>query len=392
MGNGNSTQVAYQDNMHVVIVGGGQSGCYLAVQLLKSNFCKVTLIDPRDAMYHNHGAMRAAVNEDFMNYMFLPFADMLGSSFQRGTVVAMDSNNNTLTLKSGYQVRYTHLVVATGEDMPFPFKLGGENAELSAAKAADLLNQYRLELSDCNRIAFIGGGYNSVEMAGEIKTAFPDKEVIIITDEDHLVTKRARPALQASLLNILQQKGIAVIHNDSVYNLESVLTNRRADGQVLKTKNGKVLVTDFLINTEGAQINNGFYEKDLAGSMSPNGTLDVDDYLRVKGHDNIYAVGDVTSVDEEKTPCTPNEHAKVVKANLIAECNNATMTAYKAVMEVVLVSVGSEAGVSQICGMQFGNFPTKMAKGKDRNSSSTWTDLGLQLPAIKPEVCQGSKV
>uniref|UniRef100_H2ZA77 Ferroptosis suppressor protein 1 n=1 Tax=Ciona savignyi TaxID=51511 RepID=H2ZA77_CIOSA len=278
MGNGQSCTVEYQANMHVVIVGGGYAGCYLAVNLLKSNFCKVTLIDPRDAMYHNLGAVRAVVDEDFMNNMFLPFSEMLGNSFLRGTVVGMDSNQNTLTLKSGYQVNYTHLVIATGQQSPFPYKLSGEFAELSADKALNLLNDYRHELANSERIALIGGTYNSVELAGEIKSAYPDKEVIVITEEDHLVTKRGRPVMQKNLNDLLTQKGISVAYGESVCNLDEITTNKRNDGQVLRTKLGSTIVADFVVTSLGEKLNNEFYEKVLASSLTPDGALEVNEH------------------------------------------------------------------------------------------------------------------
>jgi len=51
------------EGMHLVIIGGGYGGSTLAVQLLKSNFCKITLIDPKEAMLHSMGALRTVVDE-----------------------------------------------------------------------------------------------------------------------------------------------------------------------------------------------------------------------------------------------------------------------------------------------------------------------------------------
>uniref|UniRef100_H2ZA76 Ferroptosis suppressor protein 1 n=1 Tax=Ciona savignyi TaxID=51511 RepID=H2ZA76_CIOSA len=197
--------------------------------------------------------------------------------------------------------------------------------------------------------------------------------------------------MQKNLNDLLTQKGISVAYGESVCNLDEITTNKRNDGQVLRTKLGSTIVADFVVTSLGEKLNNEFYEKVLASSLTPNGALEVNEHLKVKGHGNIYAMCDVTNIDEEKTPCTPTEHAKVVKENLIAGCNNGKLTAYKAVMEVILVSVGKDAGVSQICGMQLGNFPARMAKGKDRMAGDTWAELGLEIPVNKPDQCHGSK-
>ena len=57
------SEIPFQDDMHVVIVGGGYGGALLAVLLKKKNFCKVTLVDPKDSMIHCVASLRSCVEK-----------------------------------------------------------------------------------------------------------------------------------------------------------------------------------------------------------------------------------------------------------------------------------------------------------------------------------------
>jgi len=46
---------------HVVIIGGGYAGTYLAYLLQQETICKVTLVDPKDVFIHRAGVMRSIV-------------------------------------------------------------------------------------------------------------------------------------------------------------------------------------------------------------------------------------------------------------------------------------------------------------------------------------------
>jgi len=65
------SEIPFQDDMHVVIVGGGYGGALLAVLLKKKNFCKVTLIDPKNCMVHCIASLRSCVEKGTWAKIFL---------------------------------------------------------------------------------------------------------------------------------------------------------------------------------------------------------------------------------------------------------------------------------------------------------------------------------
>ena len=60
MGSGTSVDTS---NKEIVVIGGGYGGSLLAHKLVKENVGKVTLVEPRDGMFHSIGALRTVVDE-----------------------------------------------------------------------------------------------------------------------------------------------------------------------------------------------------------------------------------------------------------------------------------------------------------------------------------------
>lgn len=56
---------------HIVIVGGGYGGAYLAYKLVSEKIGKVSLIDPKDYSFHCIGALRTAVDPSNLSVVFL---------------------------------------------------------------------------------------------------------------------------------------------------------------------------------------------------------------------------------------------------------------------------------------------------------------------------------
>ena len=48
---------------HIVIIGGGYGGAYLAYKLVSENVGKVSLVEPKECFFHCIGALRTAVDK-----------------------------------------------------------------------------------------------------------------------------------------------------------------------------------------------------------------------------------------------------------------------------------------------------------------------------------------
>nr|XP_002126981.1 apoptosis-inducing factor 2-like [Ciona intestinalis] len=373
--------IEFQSDMHLVIVGGGYGGSHLALQMIKANICKVTLIDPRDAMFHSIGALRATVDDDYMKNLFLPYESMIGDSFMRGYVENIDTKSKILILKDGRTVAYTHLVIAVGSRSNFPSNLSKDYPDVNIDEGKEIYTDYREEIMKSRRIVLVGGGAVGVELAGEIKTDYPDKSVTIVSSTNYLVSSRTKTKFQRNLLNVLRAKEISVILDERVSNLDELIVNQTKEGQIVITEKGSKVDADLIIPCTGTRVNNKFFQHEMARSINAQGALKVNSYLQVKGHEEvIWALGDVTDVKEEKLAYHAQRQAEVLAANFKADTTNSNRKQYKTGPFVIFVSVGRNDGVGQMFGVQVGSKIVKKVKGKDLLARKTWQVRGMTLP------------
>ena len=122
MGNSSSSSASPKNSCEVVIVGGGYGGLQAAVQL--DSYCRVTLIDPKDAFHHNMAGLRCVVEPSFIKKTLIPYEDSLRhGSFVKDRVVSCNISRKTVTLASGTEITYDYLVFACGSSVPFPGKI-----------------------------------------------------------------------------------------------------------------------------------------------------------------------------------------------------------------------------------------------------------------------------
>lgn len=122
MGTSASSSALPKNSCEVVIVGGGYGGIQVAIGL--DSYCKVTLIDPKDAFHHNMAGLRCVVEPSFVKKTLIPYAGVLKhGSFVQDRVVSCNISRTTVTLASGREISYDYLVFACGSSVPFPGKI-----------------------------------------------------------------------------------------------------------------------------------------------------------------------------------------------------------------------------------------------------------------------------
>lgn len=123
MGNSSSSSSsAPKHTCQVVIVGGGYGGMQLALHL--DSYCKVILIDPKDAFHHNMAGLRCIVEPMFIKKTLIPYEGSLKhGSFVKDRVVSCNISRKTVTRSNGEEISYDYLVFACGSSIPFPGKI-----------------------------------------------------------------------------------------------------------------------------------------------------------------------------------------------------------------------------------------------------------------------------
>ncbi|MFD0473644.1 FAD-dependent oxidoreductase [Nonomuraea thailandensis] len=185
----------------VVVLGGGYGGSKVA--RLLDDVADVTLVDPSDAFMHNVAAWRALVEPEWLDRIFVPYRRLLTHGrFLRDRAVAVDGTQ--VTLASGATLRPDYLVLATGSAYPFPAKAGKPDAELAKAEA----RAAHEALAGAERVLLVGAGPVGLELAGEIKAAFPGKHVTLADVAPDILPGPFEQELRDELRRQLDELGV----------------------------------------------------------------------------------------------------------------------------------------------------------------------------------------
>ncbi|XP_007167808.1 ferroptosis suppressor protein 1 isoform X4 [Balaenoptera acutorostrata] len=333
--------------VHVVIVGGGFGGIAAASQLQALNIPFV-LVDMKDSFHHNVAALRASVESGFAKKTFISYSVTFKENFRQGLVVEIDLKNQTVLLEDGEALSFAYLILATGSTGLFPGKFNQvSNQQMAIQAYEDMVTQVQSSQS----IVVVGGGSAGVEMAAEIKTEYPEKEVTLIHSQMALADKELLPCVRQEVKEILLRKGVQLLLSERVSNLEVLPLNEHRERITVRTDKGTEVAANLVIACSGIKVNSVAYRSAFGDQLASDGALKVNEYLQVEGYSHIYAIGDCADVREPKMAYHASLHANVAVANIVNSMKQRPLKAYKP---------GSQQSPSHF----FALFPCKKEKEK----------------------------
>ncbi|XP_070421065.1 ferroptosis suppressor protein 1 isoform X12 [Equus przewalskii] len=357
--------------VHVVIVGGGFGGIVAASKLQALNIPFV-LVDMKDSFHHNVAALRASVESGFAKKTFISYSVTFRESFRQGLVVEIDLKNQTVLLEDGEALPFSHLILATGSTGPFPGKF---NQVSSQQVAIQLYEDMVTQVQRAQSIVVVGGGSAGVEMAAEIKTDYPEKEVTLIHSQMALADKELLPCVRQEVKEILLRKGVQLLLSERVSNLEELPFNEYRECIKVQTDKGTEVTTNLVIVCNGIKINSFAYRSAFDSHLASTGALRVNKYLQVEGYSHIYAIGDCADVKEPKMAYHASLHANVAVANIINSMQQRPLKAYVPGSLTFLLALGRNDGVGQISGFYVGRLMVRLAKSRDLLVSTSWKTM-----------------
>ncbi|XP_017897997.1 PREDICTED: apoptosis-inducing factor 2 isoform X2 [Capra hircus] len=249
--------------VHVVIVGGGFGGIAAASQLQALNIPFV-LVDMKDSFHHNVAALRASVESGFAKKTFISYSVTFKENFRQGLVVEIDLKNQTVLLEDGQALPFSHLILATGSTGLFPGKFNQVSSQQMAIQAYEnMVTQVQRSQS----IVVVGGGSAGVEMAAEIKTEYPEKEVTLIHSQMALADTELLPCVRQEVKEILLRKGVQLLLSERVSNLEALPVNEHCECIKVQTDKGMEVDANLVIVCNGIKINSAAY-RSAFGSLT----------------------------------------------------------------------------------------------------------------------------
>ena len=330
-------------NRTVVVVGGGFGGTLLAEAL--DSVAEVVLIDPREAFVNAAASLRALTQPDWAPNAFFSFATLL----ERGRVIrdrVVSADPAGVTLASGERVEAGHLVLATGSGYPYPAK--PKPASTSIARQLDDLRETHKELSGAGRVLILGAGPVGLELAGEIKEVWPDKDVVIVDRNDRLLPGFL-PEVRAELHRQLAALGIDLRLGTGLTALPAVEAGR-AGRFAVTTDRGDEIVADIWFPAFGVRINTGYLADGRLSPLTARATVPVTERLNVRGYENVYALGDIVDLPDPKMASYAMAQAEVVVRNIRARLAGEQPDAVHltSTERRILLPLGTRAGVGQL--------------------------------------------
>lgn len=364
---GNNSQSAHRP--HVVIVGGGFGGITAARQLRHENV-DITLIDR-----HTYNTFQpllyqvatASLNPGDITWFLRALRTYQSNiNFLKGTVVGMDHDAKTISLDNGAHVEYDKLIISVGATTNF-FGVPGaaEHAHplYRRSQALAVRDQMFTHLEDAAingmerdlRIIVVGGGATGVETAGafaelrniDMPTTYPELD----TAHTHITLVEMLPHVLAPFHpNLREYARKSLIKRSVDLRLNTAVKEVREDGVVVDSDGEQEFLQAGLV-VWASGITAHDIVKDWGVPQGKGGRIEVDEHFRVRGFENVFAVGDVGVNPDNPLPqlaqpaIQGGKHAgKFIKAELAGK----NIKTFKYRDRGTMATIGRSSAVAQI--------------------------------------------
>lgn len=370
----------------IVVAGGGFGGLYAATHLARSGMAlsgaKVTLVDRKN--YFTFTPLLAEVAAgtllpDHVTYPYRVLGRRYGFDFVRDSVVGLDPERRLLrTRRSDFE--YDYLILALGAAPAFfgNDRLGRFSQPFTAVDDAMAIRNRVIDAherailtgdpAECERLlTFVvaGAGPAGVELASEIWTLMNDelppyyrgvpRGRVLLLDGGDRILGGWDDALAAEGLERLRARGIEVRLETRVSDATGEeVTTVGPDGEEAR------ISSRHLIWTAGTSPEPWIRELPLPTRKS---AIEVEPTLQVRGMENVFAVGDVTILEDPRSGRPYPRVAPIAISQGVRAAANIEnlhvgrpLEEYHAHHAGKIVSLGGGVALVDLLGFRFGGF------------------------------------
>jgi NADH:ubiquinone reductase (H+-translocating) len=326
------TRIADLGKPRIIVIGGGFGGLEVA-KGLRGFKAQTVLFDKYNHHCFQPLLYQVATSGLETSSIVFPFRKRFSNQqdffFRLGEVTQIKPDENYIETSIG-GIKYDYLVIANGATTNF---YGMKDVEQNSMPMKSIIDAIKLRniiirnfetalliddeelVNSLMDVVIVGGGPTGVELAGalsELKIhVFPKdyKELDLSNMDIHLV--EATPRLLNGMSDIASKKALEYLQKMGV-KVHLNCAVKSYDGYEVVFNNNDKLITRNLIWAAGVR------GQPIAGikieSIGRAGRIQVDEFNRVKGYQNIFAIGDAAIMEGD--PAFPNGHPQVAPPSM----------------------------------------------------------------------------
>lgn len=354
------------DRVNILIIGGGFAGVECARILARRQDVHVTLVSDTDHMEYYPAVFRVFSSKD-TTVASIPLVDIVPPQVTiiRDKVVDISAEDKRVTCSSGKQYQGDYIVVASGSEsafynipgvseFAFPFR---SSADVLAVRAHidQLFTKCAASPADEQLVAFrfvvVGGGPAGCEIAAGV--AYHAHQSAHRFGVPHDVVSVVLLEGRERILPMFSERfSEAVSHRLRKLGVQ-IMPYRR----LVENKTWTAILQDMqmgtrtVIWTAGVQSSTLVRELDLP--KNTRGRLQVDQFLRAVGSENVYVVGDNADTPQSGLAQTAIHDGAFVATHIMAILDGTTIDPYKPASVSHIVPLHRWEGVVSIGGRVF---------------------------------------
>ncbi len=354
----------------ILIIGAGFGGMSVALGLKKDLGAEVTLVSRRNFHLFTpllYQTATGVVDMDHLAQIVRPQARSHGFRFLEGEVTSVDMVGRRVQTDFG-ELAYDYLVLAVGSvSNDFGMKGVADHAlslktindgRLMHNRIVGAIERAALEKDEDARRALltfvvIGAGPTGMELAGSVRdfVRMMRKDCPEVTEEPRVVVVEARPTVLPGQPDYVVRKSAEALARRGVEVRTSTKVAEVSERGVL-LESGEVIESENVFWTAGVK------PSKLVESLKvekERGRVKVDGLLRVDGHPEVFALGDIAYWVDGKTGKRPPETAAaaVQQGKWLAEAlpelmAGRSVTPFSYNNKGFMVSLGRNVGVADL--------------------------------------------
>ncbi|KAL4461806.1 hypothetical protein ABPG72_017070 [Tetrahymena utriculariae] len=268
-----------------ILIVGGSFGGLTAIQYLNSDF-NVILIDRKQFFEYTPNYPFTLIDPNYIDGMTISleyFAKTYKCQFVEGTLISL-FKDKALIKKSNEEmldILFDYCIISTGSQYASSIK--PENEIKTIKQRKEQIIQQIQNFQNYKKVLVIGGGPVGVEIAGVLSDQFKNLKVSLWNRSQDLLSSFPQKSRQLAD-QILKSQGVLIEYNKEVNELPLSEFDQVFDCR------GNVYAPNFMIG-------------EFQQYVDSLGRIQVDEYYRLKYHQNIFCIGDAC--------LTPNNESKM---------------------------------------------------------------------------------